>query len=229
MESDFKIHPASCKPRDYWGQVKRTVNGKAVSEDQIKMIVTTIERELLLDQSRENHLVDIACGNGALSSLIFPRLQTFLGVDYSEVLISIAQRDFQKLPKIKFLAADVQEYLRFEPDPIRFNKMLCYGSFSYFPNADEILKLIRQRFTRVERVFVGNLPDRDRANRFYVTPITDISIYNDPDSKIGVWRTQNEFEAMARQAGWICHFSQMPKEFYAHHYRYDVTLTRCLS
>jgi len=229
MESDFKIYPASCSPKDYWGQVKRTVSGKAVSEDQIRMIVTTIERELSLDQPGENHLLDMACGNGALSSLVFPRLQTFLGVDFSEVLISVARRDFQKPPDFQFLVADVQDYLRDEPDPCRFNKVLCYGAFSYFPNAVKLLELIRQRFTAVEKIFVGNLPDRTRAEQFYTTPLPEISEMIDPNSKIGIWRTQGEFEETARKAGWVCRFTRMPDEFYAHHYRYDATLTRCQS
>jgi hypothetical protein len=89
MESDFKEYPKTLAPTDFWGQVKRTVNGQAVSEEQIQMILALIRRELQLD--KDDRLLDLACGNGALSQYLFADCREFLGVDFSEVLIDVAR------------------------------------------------------------------------------------------------------------------------------------------
>ncbi len=39
---DYKEYPKTLPPDDLWGQVRRTVYGKPVSEDQIQMMVDAI-------------------------------------------------------------------------------------------------------------------------------------------------------------------------------------------
>lgn len=226
MESDFKSYPQSRDAKDYWGQVKRTVNGVPVSEEQIQLIVDAIRRELALRPGGADRVLDIGCGNGALSALLFDQLASLHGVDYSEYLVSVAQRDFQRAPAFTFEVADALDYVTSAADPGRFNKVLCYGCFSYFRPATQVLATLHDRFPAVERVFIGNLPDKDRAALFYRNGLPSEAEMADHDSKIGVWRTAAEFEALAREAGWMCHISRMPSDFYAGHYRYDATLTR---
>ena len=226
METDFKIYPATLDPTDYWGQVKRTINGVPVSEAHIEMIVLAIEKGLALVDRGADRLLDIGCGNGALSTFLFGKLASFLGVDYSEFLISVARRDFERQPDFRFQVDDAIAYVLSEPEPLRYNKALCYGCFSYFPEAESFLRVLHDRFTKVERVFIGNLPDRDRTHLFYRGGLPAPDELENHDSKIGIWRSEAEFEALARRANWICHFSRMPENFYSHHYRYDVILTR---
>lgn len=226
MESDFKEYPKTLPAKDYWGQVKRTVNGQPVSEEQIEMIVRAICANLALEHDGKDVLLDLGCGNGALSQLLFDRVSAFFGVDYSEFLISVAQRDFQKSPAFRFAVGDVMAYLQSEQEPERFTKVLCYGCFSYFPAAEAVLTTLNQRFPQVSHVFIGNLPDKERAHLFYRNGLPGAEEMADHGSKIGIWRTQEEFKALATRSGWEAHIHIMPKEFYASHYRYDVTLLR---
>ncbi len=226
MESDFKTYPLKLNSKDYWGQVKRTVNGKPVSPKQIDLIIQAIERELHLVDRQNNTLLDIACGNGALSAMLFGQLLEFTGVDYSEFLISVAKRDFEARPRFSFELSDAVDYIKNDPFPERVKKVLCYGSFSYFPDAGEFLRILYQRYTNVERVFIGNLPDKMRSTLFYREKLPVSSELVDHNSKIGIWRTETEFNDLARGAGWICQITRMPSDFYASHYRYDATLTR---
>lgn len=104
MDSIYKQYPSAMAPGDFWRQIKRTVNGEPVSDEQISMIVSAIRDALAF--SPEDQLLDLACGNGALSQYFFDECENFLGVDVSEILIDVAKRYFEQ-PKRQFVLADV--------------------------------------------------------------------------------------------------------------------------
>lgn len=226
MESDFKEYPKSLAPDDFWGQVKRTVNGQPVSEEQIQLIVSTIRQALQFQP--EDVLLDLACGNGALSHYFFDQCSELFGVDYSPVLIDVAKRFFEKQPHRRFEVFDVGDYIVAEADPQRFTKVLCYGSFPYFPEATArlVLSTLRQTFSRVERVFIGNLPDIERHTAFYTDGLDHSAELKEYNSKIGIWRSEEEFRQLAADCGWQAYIQRMPEGFYAAHYRYDALLVR---
>jgi cyclopropane fatty-acyl-phospholipid synthase-like methyltransferase len=223
---DHDAHARSRPDDDFWGQIRRTVGGKPVSEEQIAMIVQAIRSALNFNS--QDVLLDLACGNGALASRMFGDLKSYCGVDFSERLIDIGKKYFEKLPDFIFEKNGVADYARQEQNPRRFTKVLCYGSFAYFSEAEaqSVLKALFDVFVNVERIFIGNLPDRDRAIKFYGAEKLNPIELSDHTSQIGIWRSQQEFIDLAAGAGWHCRFSKMPEEFYAHHYRYDVLLTR---
>lgn len=223
--SFYKLHPLTCARDDFWGQVKRTVNGKPVSEEQIRMIVDAGLKGLNL--APQDRLLDLCCGNGALSRYFFAACESGLGVDYSEPLIEVARENFEQAPDFVFQLADVVEYAQAEPAPERFTKALCYGSFQYLgaDAATALLATLRERFSGLARLFIGNLPDRERMGLFYGDRESAPGIEHDPDSAIGVWRTEAEFAELARACGWSASFSRMPGGYYAAAYRYDALLT----
>ncbi len=226
LRFDHDEYAKTRAPDDFWGQVRRTVQGVPVSDNQIKMIVDAIQ--LALEMKPDDTLLDIACGNGALSHLLFDSCADYLGVDLSGHLISVAKGNFEALPHYQFMQQGAAEYVRSEPRPARFSKVLCYGSFPYFPAADaaEVLRTLFEKFSNVQSVFIGNLPDKDRAVAFYKTKQVSAVEMSDHASQIGIWRSQSELEKLAGNAGWKAKFSVMPPEYYAGHYRYDVLLSR---
>ncbi len=223
---DHNEHAKSRTTDDFWGQIRRTVQGAPVSDEQIKLIVDAINAALRLRP--DDKLLDLACGNGALSRLLFESIAEYQGVDFSEHLISVAKKNFEKLPRYQFMTEGAAEYVRQEMHPKKFTKVLCYGSFSYFAATDaaEVLRTLFEKFTNVQSVFVGNLPDKDRATAFYKETQITAQEMADHESQIGTWRTQNEFTELAIASGWRTKFSVMPAEYYAGHYRYDVLLFR---
>jgi len=79
QDNDFmhKEFPKQFSKDDFWSQIKRTVDGKPVSEDDIDMIISQITSNLELEPN--SHLLDIGCGNGALAARLFPYLNKYTG------------------------------------------------------------------------------------------------------------------------------------------------------
>lgn len=221
-----KEHPKKCATDDFWGQVSRTINGVPVSQENIDIIVNAIRDGLSF--SSDDALLDIGCGNGALSQYFFDEVAYFHGIDFSEYLIKIAKSNFEKKPTHVFTEKDAVEYVETETDTDKYTKVLCYGAFTYFSfeNAERLLSAIANRFTNVDRIFIGNLPDKDRAHLFYHAGKDYSNLLEDRESPIGIWRSKDEFSRLANKTGWDVEFFVMPEDFYSAHYRYDALLRR---
>jgi len=221
-----KEYPKTCAPDDFWGQIKRTVNGKAVSQDQIDMILEAVRDGLQFEGS--DVLLDLGCGNGALSRHFFPNCSGMLGVDFSSYLIRVARNHFEKLPLYEFLDGDIVSYVGRETSPQRFTKVLCYGVFPYLSHADArvLLKTLHDRFVNLKLIFIGNLPDREKIRSFYPPEINCEALVDDCTSPIGIWRNEEEVRGLAEETGWVADLRCMPEKFYASHYRFDVVLKR---
>lgn len=226
--SDFrhKEHPKTCAVDDFWGQVSRTVNGVPVSQENIDIIVQAIRNSLPL--SPDDVLLDIGCGNGALSRYFFDECAGFQGIDFSQYLIQIAKDNFEKKPTHLFAETDAVEFVESEIDTDKYTKALCYGAFTYFSvdNAEKLLSTIATRYRNIDRILIGNLPDKDRAHLFYPEGVEYEPLLDDRESPLGIWRSKDEFRALASKTGWQVEFTVMPENFYSAHYRYDAVLSR---
>lgn len=164
---DHDLHARSKDETDFWGQIRRTVNGKPVDEAQIEMIIGRIREKLILQEV--DVLLDLACGNGALSNRLFCGINSYQGVDFSPRLIEVANKYFSVPPRYTFVQSGASEFIDAEKAPHRYTKVLCYGSFSYFQpeQASSILDKLNKYFTNVTHVFIGNLPDKGLVEKFY--------------------------------------------------------------
>ncbi|QCP47748.1 methyltransferase domain-containing protein [Trinickia violacea] len=223
---DYDEHARTCAPGDFWAQVKRTVGGKVVSEEHVDMIMQAIRRHLAIEP--KDIVLDLACGNGALSARLFRACSSLVGVDISSYMIDIANQHFAAPPQFTFAASGAAEYVCAETMPERFTKVMCYASFSYLSEqeAQTTLQTLHSRFVNVDRVFIGNVPDGERAAAFYAPRIPEPGELTDPRARIGIWRTRAEFAALAAGAGWDTEFGTMPEGYFSGYYRYDVVLHR---
>ena len=230
-KSFYKDYPKTCAPDDFWGQIKRTVNGKPVSQDQIELIVQAVEQGLGLHA--DDTLLDLCCGNGALSILLFRRCKGGLGFDFSEYLIEVANKNFAVPGRETYVVGEMLEFCR-NPQMREghkqsdFTKGVCYGSFAYLGHeqAEESLRMLRENFPNLNKVFIGNCPDKDKIREFFGEREIPEGVTDDPNAPIGIWRTEEEFKELARKAGWAASIMRMPSQYYAAHYRYDVLLSR---
>jgi SAM-dependent methyltransferase len=222
--ADHEAHARSVAADAHWKQIRRTVHGEPVNESQIVLIINAVTNALSLRP--DDVVLDLACGNGALSSYLFQKCTRLAGVDISPFLIEVAQRDFAQPPHYRFHVDDVLSFVVHEQDTSSFTKVLIYGAFQYIPRNDAVLvlKALYERFPAVSKVFIGNLPNKRAVDRFYRDRTPTEAELNDHEARIGVWYLPEEFEQMAQATGWHAELSCMPADFYASSYRFDVTL-----
>ena len=222
---DYNRLVRTLEPDDLWGQVRRHASGQPIGEEQIGLMVGAIRSALSLQPG--DVLLDLACGNGALSARLAPFCAGLLGVDVARSLIEVAQAAFANAT-MQFQLGDVIDFADREAAPERFTKTLCYGCFHHLTTdgARHLLGTLRERFTAVDTVFVGNLPDLGRMQAFFPGRDRDDPELLNPLAATGVWRSAAEIRKLAADAGWDAALTQMPARFHAAHYRFDVTLTR---
>ena len=220
----YNEYAATADPADFWSQVRRTRNGKPVDDAQIEMIVDAVTAALEIKP--DDYLLDLCCGNGVLTDRIVRHCRRGLGVDFSDGLIDVAKRHFERPGQQDFLLADVREFANRKNEK-PFTKALCYGSFMYLtPEAAmDVLSGIRRNAATVSKLLIGNLPDKSRLHDFYYENAYAEGSENDPESPLGMWRSEDEFSELAAATGWDAVFRRMPADFYASHYRFDAVLT----
>ena len=221
-EFDYLERPKQFGREDFWQQVRRTINGQPLSDDQIQLIVQQIAKGLSLDQS--DKLLDIGCGNGALTVLLAPFAGEILGVDYSEYLIGIAQEHFES-PKLKFLELSIERMIE---DKLNgsFGKALLYGVSSYLCD-DLVERLTAWYFSRAGKsaMFIGNVRDKRYAAEFYKEARGDQEL-SDHTTSIGKWRTKEWFIELGQRLELQVEFMKMPSMFYLSSYYFDVLFKR---
>jgi len=73
--ANYDAHARSVPADAYWAQVRRTINGEPIDGAQIALIVKAITAGLSLKQG--DSVVDLGCGNGALSSYLFDNVPVY--------------------------------------------------------------------------------------------------------------------------------------------------------
>jgi SAM-dependent methyltransferase len=228
QDSDF-IHKEFSKQfskDDFWSQIKRTVDGKPVSEDDINMIISQITSNL--DLTPDSHLLDIGCGNGALAARLFPYLNHYTGVDFSTVLLEVANEYFKPNNHINYIEDDAVHFVSTYPDTKGIDKLLVYGCISYLSHSDleAFLQCVAARFGDLRTAFIGNIPDVHKAAEFFKKrDIKDYETGNE-NTPIGLWWRPDELIQIANSSGFNASALKMPDTFYGHHYRFDLVLKR---
>lgn len=225
-EFSYDQHARTCEPDDFWGQTRRTINGAPVPNEQIRLIVEAIKNGLNLGEN--DVVLEIACGNGALSQHLFEFCKGYSGTDISEYLISIAKKNFEQAPRYQFHQIPALEHVLNENDPEKYTKMLCYAGFQYLSDADikEVFSVISSKFLNIDIIYIGSIPDKDRYKNFYKETMPSQMELKDSNTAVGIWRGKEEIESLVDKSIWNIEFFNMPKDFYASNYRFDVKLSR---
>ncbi len=227
IEFNHDEHARSCERDDFWGQIRRTVNGVAVDEDQIKLIIDSIVKAMKLNVN--DTILDICCGNGALSSRVSQNVCNIIGIDNSEYLISVAKEYFENVPTLVFHKSEIKDFMQnAQIGMSNINKILCYGSISYLNSS-----IIRQTFNSINaylpsasHFFIGNIPEKSKAKHFFKRGNQNEFDLESHTTSIGKWWERDEVNELAKKYSWKCDIKAMPEHFYGSTYRFDALLTR---
>ena len=222
---DYQEYPKTLARDDFWGQGRRTIDGRRISEDEVAVLVAHLRA--LLDLHAGDVLLDLGCGNGALSARLFDECDAYVGADLSAYLIDVAHEFFERFPDFVFVNAEVTEFVESVEDPDRFTKALSYALIQYLtPEAVEhVLRTVWERFPRVDRFVLGNVPDRDRAAAFFRDGYSE-EVLDRHESQIGRWWSTGALGALCERTGWTLEVARMSEDFFNAKYRFDAILTR---
>ena len=220
-EFDYLERPKQFSENDFWRQVRRTINGEPVSEEQIAMIENQIIK--LLQLSKNDNLLDIGCGNGALTTRLKKYVHASKGIDQSDYLIDIATKYFKNENEV-YEKASLKDFISVE-NAFGFNKCLLYG-VSSFLNDETLQNLIYWFFNQKGTnncLFIGNIRDKSLSKHFYSDVVSEDEL-DDTGSSMGKWRSKAWFEEISHNASLKLTITKMPASFYAHKYYFDVVL-----
>ena len=77
----------------------------------------------LIDAEESSTILDLGCGNGALSKVLYDKGYIVKGIDASRELLDIAEKDY---PDIEFIQADATEFSLQEPVDIVFSNAVFH-------------------------------------------------------------------------------------------------------
>lgn len=220
-----KEYPKQFEKNQFWHQIKRTVNGEPVSEADIRLIIDQIVNHL--DLQPHDHVLDLGCGNGALAARFFDQVQSYTGVDFSRCLLDVAEEFFRPSHHVRYIESDLRQVDHFATAARNTQKVLIYGCIAYLTKQESatLLRQLQQVLRKPQRILIGNIPNKLRAEEFFaVREIVDYQL-DSPDTPIGVWWEPYEFLSMAMQTGFDAKCLYMPEHFYGGKYRFDALLT----
>lgn len=149
---------------DRFKQVGRILDCKNFS-----LLVKDINDRLLLSKSRTNqkleNLLDIGCGNALLTSSFVDNFEYIYGCDFSENMIQEAKTI---MPSGNFSVCQANA-ISFD---VRFDRILCYSIFHYFPNtqyaSDVIIRMI-EHCKKGGIILIGDVPNLKNKDILFKT------------------------------------------------------------
>lgn len=206
-------------------QVGKTLNGKALSEDQVGLIVLSARDALEL--APQDVFIDLCCGNGLITEHLAPLVGKAWGIDFSAGLIEVARKN-SRAQNIGYAQGDVLNLDNKYFSGVR--KVLMNESLQHF-SKDE-LGVLLERLARVDtgsRVYFGGIPDRDKFDLYYDTPEKRAfhqSREREGRSHSGTWWSQSEIVRMAGDRGFRATIVPQRPSMVTSYYRFDVLLEK---
>ena len=143
-------------------------------------------------------VVDIGCGNGYSTSLFASRCFSILGIDYSEQMITRAQKSYGNIPNAKF---EVHDILNLDLLTASFDVAICQRCLINLPTWEDQCKALRNvaRIIKPRGIFLmqeGSRQGREGLNKLReqlgLPRMPAVSFNNDFDEE-KLWPSINEY------------------------------------
>lgn len=182
---------------------------------------------------RNDVVLDVCCGNAALTRFIAKTCEKIHGVDFSIQLIDSAKRIKEK-ENVFNLYLHLSDALNIDKlfTENMFDKSYCYFSFQYFNKKKR--KLLLNKLSWVTKpnglIFIGDIPDETRKWNFYKTKmkfyrekISRLIQFKDGECNLGWWIAPREIISWCNEKKLKAKI--LGQENLPHaHYRFDVLI-----
>jgi 2-polyprenyl-3-methyl-5-hydroxy-6-metoxy-1,4-benzoquinol methylase len=210
---------------DFCRQVGRTLHNVPYSADDIDRVAARLLA--LLEPGAHHTLLDLACGNGLITSRLAPHFKTVMAIDCSDALIATAQEHFSR-PNLRYRVGDILE-VGAAPEP--YDRGLLSAAFQYLEPAQgrQLLQQLNRLIRPEGRLVLSDVPDRDRLWNFYrgLSGRWRFALDVARDTPIiGCWWRPAALLTLTEQTGWTASIHYQPADLPNHYFRYDVVLRR---
>lgn len=219
----FWNNSAQVRDPDFRKQIGRTFRQVGYSEREMEV---TIDRLLThLQPSPDKTLLDIACGNGLITSRLAPRFQHVTGVDFSAPLIDVARVHFQP-QNVEYLVGDATELSGLRR---QYDCVLVSAALQHFDH-DQARKMLRRLTTIIKpgaRIVLGDVADGDRIWNFYrgmSGRLRYASHVLRQRPVIGHWWKPGMLLELAEEFGWTLSIHYQTHANPNYYFRYDAVL-----
>lgn len=210
-------------------QVAHTESGQPINDEQFQLMVESIVDQL--DLTADDHLLDLCCGNGYLTSQLAPHVTNVTGVDFSAALIDVATQ-FNQPDNCKYLQCDVTQLAALKSEGLsKCNKVLMFAALQHFQHEElvPLLAAILKVTNPNVSILIGFIPNKDMRLRFYDSVPRKLAwIVRSAIGKdvIGTWWTPEFISNACVQLGLECHTQAITYGLRASKYRFDAVISR---
>jgi cyclopropane fatty-acyl-phospholipid synthase-like methyltransferase len=214
---------------EFLKQVCKTTGGKSVSNAVVNAIVSNIVEELSV--GREDHVLDLCCGNGLLSANVSGQCAAVVGVDLSAVLIAVARKYHQTENVEYFCRSILDPALYAQLEGRRITRICLYEGLQYFRREDLrlILQFARNILPNDGLVFFGSIPDAEKIWSFYNTPDRKAEYLRrmaEGTEAIGTWWNKQQLREIGEDEGFSVEILTQKRTLHTAHYRFDARIRR---
>jgi len=212
--------------KDLFYQAGKTISGKVINPSKFKAIVKNISTHLKL--KKNDNLLDLCCGNGALTYELAKKVNSVIAIDFSKPFIENA-RKFKHRQNITYIHQDIKKL-----DKLNFNnnfsKVLLYDALAYFNKfeLDRLLLKLRRIIVGEAGIMFGSVLDYKKKWEFYNTYGRKLNYFANSilGSNQGIGKWWNKKDIIK-----ICSTNRLSYKFYKQdsllhtaHYRFDVLI-----
>lgn len=221
--------PGQVGEQDYLAQVGHTLGGRPYNESMFGQLISGIVRAL--EPGSHDHLLDLCCGNGVITSRLASHCASVVGIDFSRPLLDVANRAHRP-DNVTYVQMDVKDLAslrerRFPP----FSRVLMYGALQHLDrkSLSPLLRDIVALSTPEARILIGGIPDLRRRSGFLDSVPTRLRYYFRllaGRDRIGTWWCPDRFRADCLSLGLECAIDDGSENRPGGHYRFDALITR---
>jgi SAM-dependent methyltransferase len=220
-------YPLCIDEADFLRQVCHTIDGRPYTSLQFDALIYGIRQGLRLGPT--SSLLDVCCGNGAVTTALAIHCKQVVGVDFSIPLINIA-RKFHGAPNTRFLDLDALELMKIDVPEAPFDKVMMYGALQHFDVEDLdclISGLLKHGATDCT-ILLGGVPDKARLGQLFNTP-DKLRLHQtyrrEGRDVLGTWWDSNVIRDACRRFGLDCRIDNESSDRPGGHYRFDAWIS----